>query len=58
VLRRRSLACIVLFFTFGGAYAGTAFFFATFFTEVRGYSPADAARWWGWATASPWRAIW
>jgi MFS family permease len=43
VLRRRSLACIVLFFTFGGAYAGTAFFFATFFTEVRGYSPADAA---------------
>lgn len=41
--RRRSLACMVLFFTFGGAYAGTAFFFATFFTEVRGYSPADAA---------------
>lgn len=41
--RRRSWACIVLFFTFGGAYAGTAFFFATFFTQVRGYSPADAA---------------
>jgi MFS family permease len=40
--RRRSLATVVLFFAFGCAYAGTAFFFPTFFIEVRGYSPAEA----------------
>ena len=42
--RRRSIALIVLFFTFGCAYAGTAFFFPTYFAEVRGYTPAEAAR--------------
>lgn len=42
--RRRSVALIVLFFTFGCAYAGTAFFFPTYFAEVRGYTPAEAAR--------------
>lgn len=40
--RRRSIATVVLFFAFGCAYAGTAFFFPTFFIEVRGYSPAEA----------------
>jgi MFS family permease len=44
VYQRRSLALIVLFFTFGCAYAGTAFFFPTYFAEVRGYTPAEAAR--------------
>ncbi len=28
--------------TFGGAYAGTAFFFPVFFQEVRGHTPEDA----------------
>ena len=41
--RRNTLAAMTMFFTFGGAYAGSAFFFPTFFTEVRGYSPGDAA---------------
>ncbi len=41
--RARSLASSLLFFTFGGAYAGSAFFFPTFFNQVRGYSPSDAA---------------
>ncbi|MHA7816986.1 MAG: MFS transporter [Pseudohaliea sp.] len=41
--RRHSLASIGLHFTFGGAYAGSAFFFPTFFTTTRGYSEADAA---------------
>ncbi len=41
--RGRSIASCLLFFTFGGAYAGSAFFFPTFFNQVRGYSPADAA---------------
>ncbi len=41
--RRYSIACIITYFCFGGAYAGSAFFFPTYFTEVRGYSPADAA---------------
>jgi len=40
--RARSLATMLLFFAFGCAYAGTAFFFPTFFIEVRGYSPAAA----------------
>lgn len=43
-LRRTSIACFILFFLFGGAYAGTAFFLPTFFTHERGYSAADAAR--------------
>lgn len=42
--RRLSLASMAMFFAFGGAYAGTAFFFPTYFTEARGYTPADAAR--------------
>jgi len=42
--RRRSIASIVLFFAFGCAYAGTAFFFPTYFMEVRGYSQAEAAQ--------------
>jgi MFS family permease len=42
-LRVQSLACMTTFFLFGGAYAGTAFFFPTFFSQVRHYSPADAA---------------
>ncbi len=37
-----SAACMVTFFCFAGAYAGSAFFFTTFFTAVRHYSPADA----------------
>ncbi|MFK7888115.1 MAG: hypothetical protein AB8G16_14745, partial [Gammaproteobacteria bacterium] len=41
--RRNSLASMVTYFAFGGAYAGTAFFFPTFFSEVRGYTPAEAA---------------
>jgi len=41
--RRRSLACLVLFFAFGCAYAGTAFYFPTFFMTIRGYTPAQAA---------------
>jgi len=42
--RRRSIASIVLFFAFGCAYAGTAFFFPTYFMEVRGYTQSEAAQ--------------
>jgi nitrate/nitrite transporter NarK len=41
--RRKSIATIVTYFAFGGAYAGSAFYFPTFFTEVRGYTPSEAA---------------
>jgi MFS family permease len=41
--RRNFCASFATFFLFGGAYAGSAFFFPTFFTTVRGYSPSDAA---------------
>lgn len=41
--RKASLAGMAMFFLFGGAYAGSAFFFPTFFTQVRGYTPAHAA---------------
>ncbi len=41
-LRRRSIACMAANFLFGGAYAGTAFFFPTFYHEVRGYSVSQA----------------
>jgi MFS family permease len=41
--RRISLVTAAVFFLFGGAYAGSAFFFPTFFIETRGYSPAAAA---------------
>lgn len=42
--RRSSLASMATFFAFGGAYAGSAFFFPTFFTLEKGYSPS-AATW-------------
>ena len=41
--RGKSIASIVTYFAFGGAYAGSAFFFPTFFAEVRGYTPSEAA---------------
>ena len=41
-LRRRTLTCMVAFFMFGGAYAGTAFYFPSYFHEFRGYSLEDA----------------
>ncbi len=37
-LRRTTLLISLAFFSYGGAYAGTAFYFPTFYTEVRGYS--------------------
>lgn len=42
--RRRTILCSLTFFLFGGAYAGTAFYFPTFFQVVRGYSPEEATR--------------
>ncbi len=42
-LRALSVACMLTFFLFGGAYAGSAFFFPTYFGQVKGYAPADAA---------------
>ncbi|MEZ5498749.1 MAG: MFS transporter [Steroidobacteraceae bacterium] len=42
--RRRSFACVVLFLAFGSAYAGTAFFFPTYFMTVRGYGAAQATQ--------------
>jgi MFS family permease len=47
--RLSSIACIATFFLFGGAYAGSAFFFPTFFVTQRGYSPAAAASLVGWS---------
>ena len=41
--RRKCILCMLAFFCFGGPYAGTAFFFPTFFNEVRGYSDSEAA---------------
>lgn len=41
--RRQFWGSFATFFLFGGAYAGSAFFFPTFFTSDRGYSPSDAA---------------
>ena len=41
-LRRRTLTCMTAFFMFGGAYAGTAFFFPSYFHEFRGYSMEEA----------------
>lgn len=40
--RGRAVLGWLAFFLFGGAYAGTAFYFPTFFQEVRRYSPEDA----------------
>jgi MFS family permease len=36
--RFKTLACFSAFFLFGGAYAGTAFYFPSYFNEFRGYS--------------------
>ncbi len=47
--RIRSIASIALFLSFGSAYAGTAFFFPTYFMEVRGYTAADATALVGWS---------
>ena len=41
-MRKRTVLCFTLFFMSGGAYAGTAFYFPSFFNEVRGYSPETA----------------
>lgn len=41
-LRRRTLLIALTFFTYGGAYSGTAFYFPSFYAEVRGYSVAEA----------------
>ncbi len=41
-LRSRTIYGWLSFFLFGGAYAGTAFYFPTFFQQERGYSPEDA----------------
>ncbi len=41
--RRKCILCMLAFFCFGGPYAGTAFFFPTFFNEVRGYSDSESA---------------
>jgi MFS family permease len=42
-LRWHTLASFVMFLTFGGAYAGSAFFFPTYFVQARHYSPSVAA---------------
>jgi MFS family permease len=47
--RVRSIALIALFLSFGSAYAGTAFFFPTYFMEVRGYTAAEATALVGWS---------
>lgn len=42
-MRRRTILCILAFFTKGGAYAGLAFYLPTFLHEVRGYDTALGA---------------
>jgi len=42
-LRNKTIWCFMLFFFQGGAYAGTAFYFPTFFSDVYGYSQREAA---------------
>jgi MFS family permease len=37
-LRKRTVMIFIAFFFFGGAYAGTAFFFPAYFNQFRGYS--------------------
>jgi MFS family permease len=41
--RRTSILCCLMFFAYGSAYAGTAFFFPTYFSQARGYTPSEAA---------------
>jgi MFS family permease len=43
-LRGRTFASLAMFFTFGGAYAGSAFFFPTYFVQVRHYTQSEAAQ--------------
>lgn len=40
--RPRAILGFIAFFFFGGAYAGTAFYFPTFFQQVRGYSAEES----------------
>lgn len=42
--RRRTTLCMFAFLSYGGAYAGTAFYFPTFFEQARGYDQETAAR--------------
>jgi MFS family permease len=41
--RRSTFACMAANFLFGGAYSGTAFYFPTFFHEVRGFTAGRSA---------------
>ena len=41
-LRKRTIMIFIAFFFFGGAYAGTAFFFPAYFHQFRGYSVETA----------------
>lgn len=41
--RRASLATMGMFLSFGGAYAGSVFFFPTYFAQAGGYTAAEAA---------------
>jgi len=41
--RRKAILCCLIFFAYGSAYAGTAFFFPTYFTQARGYTSSGAA---------------
>ena len=41
-LRRLTILSFLAFFCHGGAYAGSAFYFPSFYTEVRGYTQAEA----------------
>lgn len=41
-LRKRTVMIFIAFFFFGGAYAGTAFFFPAYFHQFRGYSVETA----------------
>ncbi len=49
--RRYSIASILAYFSFGGAYAGSAFFFPSYFIDVRSYTPSEATSLVGWSYA-------
>ena len=40
--KRRTILCSLMFFFHAGAYAGTAFYFPTYFVEVHGYAQDEA----------------
>lgn len=42
--RHRTIVIAIVFFLYGGAYAGTAFYFPSYFNEFRGYSMAEATQ--------------